>query len=905
MAGHISILIMTLSIALSASGQIITGVVVDSKTLEPLPFANVYLNNTTIGTVTDMQGKFILKQLPTGSFDLIVSFVGYQSNRQSLTIGSTDLDIGSTKLLPDEQELASVVVKGTRDKEWEQQLNRFKRTFLGLGRDAKACKITNPWVIEFDSETLNRKLSARSTSPIEIENLWLGYNLYYDLTDFWVVGNMLTGEMESVFSFRGYTRFEELKARDEAQAALWKRHRDQSYRESYNYFFESILDHRISGHGFTIYKEDKENDSGSGANAHKVRVRLDTTEFTPLPDAWNNHQIVLNGLVEVSNKSKLFRRSSSQIKIKGDTIHVNKMGFPLNPEDIVVYGDWNDQRVGSLLPADFGNEKPLAPTVSTFSRKNKLLVPLNNVLWYEQLYLMTDKPYYYPGEPLWFKGFVQYASRQIRDSLSSSVYVELISSKDNIVQTRTVEIDSGFFFNDFVIPDSLISGNYYLRAYTNLSRNFGVAGEFIKQISILSITDRADPSQEAIEVLTDSAINILSDKLKYKKRDHIALTLSVRDMYGNPVSANLAISVTDVRQVVPIRDRNTINSEFIRNDSFNIKDLQLQFPVERGLNFSGEFRNKKGNLQFTSLNVMQWNPLSYMLIDTDSTGRFSLKGISFRDTMTFSFKPINSKNNLTGSVRFFPREIPRFIQPNETDPIKILATNTPQRFISEYEVPKDSKLLEEIVVKAKRIDPYEKVRLHANYVFDAKDFPNQSQDLMTALMGRVPGLSIQQAGANKVSQSFESLIEITEPVVTYFKKPIGLGPGIKLVSDVESVLFFRGTTYRAAQMIIIPKSGSPNSPPAPNFQSVKLIGYSSPTTFSAPDYSLATTDTGRVDYRATLYWNPTISTSPGSGRALVSFWSADISTTYRIVVEGVTQNGVPVRGVKFIEVDND
>ena len=904
MTRPIPLLIMSLLMALSTSGQIITGVVLDSKTFEPLPFANVFLNNTTIGTSTDNQGKFILRVLPTGSFDLIVSFVGYQSIRQSLTIGTTDLNIGRIILVLEEQELASVIVKGTRDKGWEQQLNRFKRTFLGLGKDAKACRILNPWVIDFENEPMIRKLSAKSTEPIEIENFWLGYRIYYDLTDFWVGGNLLTGEMESAFSFRGYVRFEELKAQDEKEATLWESHRDQSYRESYNYFFKSILDHNISGQGFIIYTQDQE--GKTGPNTSKTRRRLDTTGLVPRPDAWNNYQMTINGLLEVSNKTKVFRRSSSQIKIKGDTIHLNRMGFPTNPEVIVVYGDWNDQRVASLLPADFGDKRPLPSTEQVpSSKKSKVLVPLNNVLWYEQLYLMTDKPYYYPGEPLWFKGFVQYASRQIRDSLSSTVYVELINPKGRIALTRTIEIDSSFFFNDFVLPDSLISGNYYLRAYTNLSRNFGAAGEFIKRISILAITDRADPGQESTEVLTDSALSILPDKLKYKQRDHISLKLSVRDMYGNPVSANLAISVTDVRQAIPIRDRKIIISEFVRSDSFNIRDLQLQYPVERGLNYTGEFRNNKGNRQSTSLNVIQWKPLSYMLIDTDSTGFFSLKGLSFRDTMTFSFKPLSSKNNLTGKVRLFPREIPRFIRPNEMDPIKILSTDTPQRFISEYEVPKDSKLLEEIVVKAKRIDPFVNMRLHADYVVDTKDFPNQSQDLMTALMGKVPGLSIQLAGSNKVSQGgFESLIEITGPVVTYFKKPIGLGRDM-VVSDVESVLFIRGTTYRQANVIIIEKPGSRRPSSDPNFQSVRLTGYANPTTFLAPDYSLSTTDTGRVDFRATIYWNPSVKTDARTGSTSVSFWSADIATTYRIVVEGVTQNGVPVRSVYFIEVDND
>jgi hypothetical protein len=470
-----------------------------------------------------------------------------------------------------------------------------------------------------------------------------------------------------------------------------------------------------------------------------------------------------------------------------------------------------------------------------------------------------------------------------------------------------VEIDSGFFSNNYILPDSLKSGFYYLRAYTNLSRNFGALGQFVKPFQLLATTNKVDPREEVNEIPTDSSLMLVVDKRKYRQRERINLTVEVKDQYGHPFGANLAISVTDVRQVVPVNENSTIITELFSTDSIQPSELQLRYPVERGLNFFGDFRNNRGNLQVTSLNVMQWQPLSLMLIDTDSTGRFALRGLSFRDTTTIAFKPTKSKSSLTGKVQIFPREVPVFSRPKENISIKILATDTPQRFISEYEVPRDSKLLEEVVVRAKRIDPFESVKRHADFVMEIKDVNNQNQDISTALMGRVPGLSVQLAGSNKMNVTqggFESLIQITEPMITYFKKPVGL-PTAMLVSEVESVLFIRGTSYRPARIILIPKPGFGNLRKDPNFQSVKLSGYANPTSFSAPDYASGTTDTDRVDYRATLYWNPSIKVESNTGTASVAFWSADIPTMYRIVVEGVTQNGLPVRSVSFVEVNND
>lgn len=61
----------------SVFGQI-TGVVKDAFDA-PIEGATVYLESTDFGAVTDSQGKFTLRQIPPNSYNLIVSFLGYQN----------------------------------------------------------------------------------------------------------------------------------------------------------------------------------------------------------------------------------------------------------------------------------------------------------------------------------------------------------------------------------------------------------------------------------------------------------------------------------------------------------------------------------------------------------------------------------------------------------------------------------------------------------------------------------------------------------------------------------------------------------------------------------------------------------------------------------------------------------
>lgn len=66
----------------------IVGDVKDSKTGEHIPYINITINNTVIGTTTDATGHYYLKNLPTGTYTLKVSGVGYKSVEKEVVLES-------------------------------------------------------------------------------------------------------------------------------------------------------------------------------------------------------------------------------------------------------------------------------------------------------------------------------------------------------------------------------------------------------------------------------------------------------------------------------------------------------------------------------------------------------------------------------------------------------------------------------------------------------------------------------------------------------------------------------------------------------------------------------------------------------------------------------------------------
>ncbi len=59
----------------------ITGRVVDAETGEPLVGANVVVEGTRMGAATDLDGYYIILNVPPGEYTLVVSYVGYQTKK--------------------------------------------------------------------------------------------------------------------------------------------------------------------------------------------------------------------------------------------------------------------------------------------------------------------------------------------------------------------------------------------------------------------------------------------------------------------------------------------------------------------------------------------------------------------------------------------------------------------------------------------------------------------------------------------------------------------------------------------------------------------------------------------------------------------------------------------------------
>lgn len=115
-------------------------------------------------------------------------------------------------------------------------------------------------------------------------------------------------------------------------------------------------------------------------------------------------------------------------------------------------------------------------------------------LFFEKVYVQTDRSYYSSGEDIWFSAFLVNGKSTSLTASSGTLYVELINPSAKLIDKKIIRLENGLGKGDFRLKDSIPSGWYNLRAYTNWMRNFGNHFVFEKAIYV---SDHVNPSPQA------------------------------------------------------------------------------------------------------------------------------------------------------------------------------------------------------------------------------------------------------------------------------------------------------------------------------------------------------------------------------------------------------------------------
>jgi len=111
----------TITTGFAQSNIIVVGEILDSETLQPVPYASVSIftktNDLINGSISSEQGSFIVEGITPGNYRLLVSCIGFQTLEKELLIGilNENYDLGKLYMKTDQVQLNEVIVTGERE----------------------------------------------------------------------------------------------------------------------------------------------------------------------------------------------------------------------------------------------------------------------------------------------------------------------------------------------------------------------------------------------------------------------------------------------------------------------------------------------------------------------------------------------------------------------------------------------------------------------------------------------------------------------------------------------------------------------------------------------------------------------------------------------------------------------
>ncbi|MBU0475442.1 MAG: carboxypeptidase-like regulatory domain-containing protein [Bacteroidetes bacterium] len=339
----------------------ISGTITEKETGNPIPLVNVYLDGTTIGTTTNLNGQYTITNIPTDTYQIIASMIGFEQEKKSIQFTKKSTTQINFRLKTRSYKLDEISIITERDYVWNNNADLFQEQFLGTSINSEECKIVNREILDF-VKTKDVQLIAKAKSPLVVVNKALGYRVFFDLKEF-----ELSNSKE--INYNGNTRFEELIPKNRNQKIEWEEKRKEAYNGSQRHFLTSLCKNQLIENGFYTYKLSEPNWGNlrrqdylipnlSGAlqkvSESEWSLLFDDYIMIKYVDEWEEEGFKTYRNYLGSNIYKVLNFQTSWIKLLyGYVIFDNNGNLIEDFKNIKVFGYWGWQRVADLLPTNY------------------------------------------------------------------------------------------------------------------------------------------------------------------------------------------------------------------------------------------------------------------------------------------------------------------------------------------------------------------------------------------------------------------------------------------------------------------------------------------------------------------------------------------------------------------------
>ena len=450
-----------------------------------------------------------------------------------------------------------------------------------------------------------------------------------------------------------------------------------------------------------------------------------------------------------------------------------------------------------------------------------------------------------------------------------------------------------------------------------------------------------------------------TNKPVYGNRDLVKTSVRLTDYEGNALTGDFSFAVTDDNVVVQDTTTNIGYYLLLQSDiKGHIEDPSFYFkkdantitlldvlmmtqgwsrynfanvmkgeytkpaiPEENSFTISGLVKGLITTVKEGLVILLDFKHANFYQTTTDEKGKFKFDNFELPDSTQVVIQGWTKRRvsnvELTLNEDVFPKISGLPMSPVLLSSSEILESSESSRIFEQYLEMADKQFVIENGIRTVYLRPVEVIGYinerpksmwasSTNTIVKMDDLLFVPSNMNAVLMG-VPGITLDYSGNIVIRGRQPSLVIIDEvqyepdPSDPNFIKNIlaSINPDnveeIVVMKDYEAVVF--GARGINGVIIITSKLGADNKPREKfNIKTITPLGYQVFKEFYAPKYETTEQrNSPKSDFRTTIHWAPYVITNE-NGEAEVDFYTADSKTTYSVVYEGVTSEGMPISG---------
>ena len=442
-------------------------------------------------------------------------------------------------------------------------------------------------------------------------------------------------------------------------------------------------------------------------------------------------------------------------------------------------------------------------------------------------------------------------------------------------------------------------------------------------------------------------LSVKSDKAVYSPREKVNLTLNARTRADFAAMGFFSVSITDENQIhvdenaeTSIMSHLLLTSElkgYVEQPNYYFKDINeeklrdldlvmlthgyrhfewkkvlndeaLPYKPERAITISGTAENLLGKpLAKATVTLIPVDFKGFISDTTDNNGHFRFSNLVFTDSARFVLQAVNAKGKNRTKLTYDQNILPpveswKFIW-DVPDTLMRTYLQDNQKQLWNNPTYIKSRMLKEVKIKAvKRSDDYPSSNIggpgHADQVMRREQLEQVQGQLAISLSGRLVGVKMivdRQGRFHPYLSGFAS-----GPMLVVVDGVEGIDINNLSVNEVETVevLRFAGAAIYGMQggngvLVVTTKQGAGTI--ASDIKSIGVLpitvkGFYKAREFYSPKYNISSSANNRPDLRSTVYWKPNIVTDK-DGNASIEFYNTDGRGSYRVVIEGIDNQG--------------